>query len=212
MASLLTLTNGLRCADPADAPVCRGGFGGKMSRVLRLSLVAHWAVMFSLLTVLAIVDRQALNGLAVFGVDFSSGDYLVAAVPVLATGIALAFAICATLFWWAFVTLFATSEDWPSGDVTRIAFSAAFCLMTLLLLIGAVRAAAGLFPAMAAYFAALSASYLAIRMEQQAATSGGATDEDPFRLAARAKAIGASRMVALSRLTDGNDGRRSPDR
>lgn len=185
-----------------------------MSRILTLFLILHWAAVFSLLAALAVFGGDGgADSFSFFGVPMSAGgDVYVASVPVLRAAVTLGFAFCAVLFWWAFVTLFVSGEGQPAGDeVLRMAFATASGLMTLMLLVGALKAPAGLFSAMAAHFAALIASYLAIRGEQQLGEQAGKS-EDELRLAARVRAIDASQTARLSRFVVTHDGRRSFDR
>ncbi len=184
-----------------------------MSRILTLFLILHWAAVFSLLAALAVFGGDGADSFSFFGVPMSAGgDVYVASVPVLRAAVALGFAFCAVLFWWAFVTLFVSGEGQPAGEeVLRMAFAAACGLMTLMLVVGAIKAPAGLFSAMAAHFAALIASYLAIRGEQQLGEQAS-KGEDELKLAARVRAIDASQTARLSRFVATHDGRRSFDR
>jgi hypothetical protein len=184
-----------------------------MSRILTLFLILHWAAVFSLLAALAVFGGDGgADGFSFFGVPMSAGgDVYIASVPVLRAAVTLGFAFCAVLFWWAFVTLFVSSDGQAGDEVLRMAFAAASGLMTLMLVVGAVKAPAGLFAAMAAHFAALIASYLAIRGEQQLGEQVDKS-EDELRLAARVRAIDASQTARLSRFVATHDGRRSFDR
>ncbi|PSJ61830.1 hypothetical protein [Kumtagia ephedrae] len=184
-----------------------------MARILTFFLVVHWAVVFSLLATLSVLGSDG-GGLRFFGIDLPGADYLVVSVPVVAASVAMGFATCAVLFWWALVALFAGNDDGTIGEeVLRVAFAAAAGLMTLLLVVGTFRSSAGLFPAMAAHFAALIASYVAIRSEQQSAVQRAeALVDERLRLAARARAIGASQTVKLSRFAGAHDGQRSFER
>ena len=184
-----------------------------MSRILTLFLILHWAAVFSLLAALAVFGGDGADGFSFFGVPMSAGgDIYVASVPVLRAAATLGLAVCAVLFWWSFVTMFVGGEGQSAADeVLRVAFAAASGLMTLMLVAGAIKAPSGLFAAMAAHFAALIASYLAIRAEQQLGEQAGKSEEE-LRLAARVRAIDASQTARLSRFVATHDGRRSFDR
>ncbi|MEQ1952635.1 hypothetical protein [Mesorhizobium sp. CN2-181] len=182
-----------------------------MPRLLTLFLVLHWAVLFSLLAGLAVFGGDG-GGLTFLGIDMSGQDIFLASVPVMKATVSFGFAICSVLFWWAFVTFFVSPGNRVAGDeVLRMAFSTASGLMTLMLVVGTIKATAGLFPAMAAHFAALIASYVAIRAERQL-DPHQAVDGGEARLAARVKAIDASRTARLSRFVTAYDGQRSFDR
>jgi hypothetical protein len=185
-----------------------------MPRLLTLFLVFHWAVLFSLLAGLAVFGGQdgAANGLTFFGIDMSGQDFFIVSVPVMKAAVSFGFAICSVLFWWAFVAFLVSPGNRVAGEeVLRMAFAAASGLMTLMLVVGAIKATAGLFPAMAAHFAALIASYVAIRAEQQLNPEPEADGEE-VRLAARVKAIDASQTARLSRFVATFEGQRSFDR
>lgn len=183
-----------------------------MTRILTLFLVLHWAVVFSLLAALAVFSGgDNLDSLSFFGINMSGQDLVVASVPLLKAVVTFGFAICAVLFWWALVALFFQTQDTSAGEeVMRMAFAAASGLMTIALLVGAIKASPGLFPAMAAHFAALLASYVAIRVERQVGAEEATREE--VRHAAHIKAVDASQTARLKRFVATHDGRRSFDR
>ncbi|MDQ6438135.1 hypothetical protein RB623_29125 [Mesorhizobium sp. LHD-90] len=186
-----------------------------MPRILTLFLVLHWAVLFSLLAGLAVFGgKGSPDSLTFFGIDMSGAEIVVVSVPLMKAALSFGFAICSVLFWWAFVTFFVSSENRGAADeVLRMAFAAASGLMTMMLLVGMVKATPGLLPAMAAHFAALIASYVAIRSEQRLEPEKAQVlTQEQTRLAARVRAIDASKTVRLSRFVPAHDGSRSFDR
>ena len=181
-----------------------------MSRLLTLFLVLHWAVAFSLLTGLVLMagDGGLLTGLR--AVAYVDGGTLFDSA--LVTGaIGFGSAICALLFWWAFLSLL-SSESFgaPLDDIVKLAYVGACSLVTVILVIGSLEGAHGLYPAIAAHLAALIASYLVIRAELSAPRNLIASND--HRVAVRAIAMDASHAARMQKFVKSKDVKRSFDR
>ncbi|MBS3651377.1 hypothetical protein KEU06_22435 [Pseudaminobacter sp. 19-2017] len=177
-----------------------------MSRILTLFLLLHWAAVFSLLAGLALFgDEGGLSsGFSFFGAILSGADHLLAGFPALKAAVAFGFAICAVLFWWSLVTALLGSAA-VADEVLRLAFAGACCLMTVMLIIGSLKAPSGVFGAMAAHFAALIASFAAIGTGQKLGERRSAK-------AARVRGHDASQTARLYRFVASFDGGRSAER
>lgn len=180
-----------------------------MLRLLTLFLILHWAAVFSLLAVTAVsggLDGVA-DGLSFFGLELPAESLALNLAPFVAAVMAIGFCICAVLFWWAFATSLLSAEvaSGDGDDILRMAFTGASALMTAVLVLGVASGTAGIFPVMATHFAALMASLVAIRTEQGRLATVLSRDAE-LRLAARVKALDASRRVGMPRLAIRNDG------
>lgn len=170
-----------------------------MPRTLTSFLTFHWAAAFALLSMVCVMGgggaEQALSMLGLAEAGLIDGGGATAAL------LSLAFAVCAVLFFWAFVTSLMDDPGAEGDDVAGMAFASAALLATLLMICGAVTFVAGLFPAVAVYLAALLASYLAIQAERFAAVISATPSESDVRAAARIMALGAAHVSMLSRLS-----------
>lgn len=184
-----------------------------MPRLLTHFLVFHWAVVFTLLAGLTALggDLAGITGVNVFLADTADSRLALLSLPGGRALVGCAFALCAVFFWWALVTaLICASDEEQQGEaVLRLAFTSAACLVTLLLVVGTLAEVDGLFSVVATHLAALVASFVAIRTEQQ----NRETVQDPLksrqneelRLAARVKAVDASTVVGLAKFTARRD-------
>jgi hypothetical protein len=175
-----------------------------MSRILACYLLLHWAVVFSALSLLGIFagSAGAMDSLSFLGLSFPEGG-LGLLHPATVTGITTTmFVFCAVLFWWALlsVVLSFVARVADIIDVVAAAFGAATMVVTLVVAYAATSGMTGILQVAATHFAALAASYVAIRSEcwigQQAAQD---READDLRLAARINAINASNSIALPR-------------
>ena len=183
-----------------------------MSRILTLFLVLHWAVAFSLLAALVLMSGEGAL-LAGFGVlaDLSGSDAAILSSIVVRAAVGFGLAVCALLFWWASVSMFSPGPKASANDETlKVAFAAASGMMTAILILGTIAGAYRLFPAIAAHFAALIASYLVARSEQQPGTQLFASNDQ--RAAVRMRAMRASQTDRVARFVTKRDSKRSFDR
>lgn len=174
-----------------------------MPRILTLFLMLHWATVFTLLAAFSIADSAGLEGLRAFGVDLAFDGFDGRKALVLQAVVSFAFTICAVLFWWSLATLVASlRHEMPQGEeVLRVAFSAAACLMTLILVAGALAGADHLLPVMATHVAALIASYVATQAELAKMPLEIQVSEEELRLAARVRVLDASKIASLVRFS-----------
>jgi hypothetical protein len=186
-----------------------------MSRLLSKILILHWAVVFTLLAALVVIGggggaADGLRFVGISGVNLAVGD---AVMPAVTAIFGVCFAFCALLFWWALasVALSGSDERDGEGDVVRVAFAAAAAVLTIILVIGAVQLYQGLFPLMAAHLAAMVASYVAICAERDGRAKVP-TEEGAMQLAARVRALDATRTATISIRGDRRDGSRSFER
>ncbi len=173
-----------------------------MPRVLTSFLTFHWAAAFALLAMACVMGGEggAAHALAILGLA-GSGLLDPALFPVSAF-LPLASAVCAVLFFWAFVTsMFSDPEEEGGGDVVRMAFASAALLISLLMICGSVNVLAGVYPAVAVHMAALLASYLTIQAERLSVIMSASPSENDIRAAARIMALGAAHSSMLSRLS-----------
>ena len=169
-----------------------------MPRALTTLLTFHWAAAFALLSMACVMGgsgaAQALSMLGLAETGLLEGDTS-------ASLLSLAAAVCAVLFFWAFVTSVVGDPEAEGGDVVAIAFASAALLICLLMVCGSVTFVTGLYPAVAVHLAALLASYLAIQAERFAAVMSATPSENDVRAAARIMALGAAHVSTLSRLS-----------
>jgi hypothetical protein len=183
-----------------------------MSRILTLFLVLHWAVAFSLLAALVIMSGEGtlLTGFGALSNLTGPGSEMLSGMAVRGA-VGFGFSVCALLFWWSFVSVGLAAHYQRSGDDTlKVAFAAATVTMTAILVLGTFKGASGLFPTVAAHFAALIASYLATRMDQQPASQLVANND--HRVAVRVKAMQASHSARMARFVTNRQSTRSFDR
>jgi hypothetical protein len=170
-----------------------------MPRALTTLLTFHWAAAFALLSMACVMGgsgaAQALSMLGLAQTGLLDGG------SAAATLLSPAAAVCAVLFFWAFVTSVLGDPEAEGSDVVAIAFASAALLVCLLMICGSVTFVAGLYPAVAVHLAALLASYLAIQAERFAAVRSAAPGENDIRAAARVMALGAAHVSMLSRLS-----------
>lgn len=181
-----------------------------MSRLLTLFLVLHWAVAFSLLTGLALTSDQGglLVGLQALA-HVKGGPMLSSA---LLNGVmGFGFGICALLFWWAFLSLFSSEAlGGALENILKLAYAVACGMVTVVLVVGAIDGAQGLYVAVAAHLAALIGSYLVIRAELSAPRHLIANNDQ--RIAVRAIAMNASHAARMQKFVKTTDVKRSFDR
>jgi hypothetical protein len=182
-----------------------------MSRILTLFLLLHWAAVFSLLAGLALFGREggASSGFSFFGVVLPGPGHVLASFPALKAA-AFGFSICAALFWWSLVTALLGSAA-VADEVLRLAFAGACCLMTVMLIVGSLTAPSGVLGAMAAHFAALIASFVAIGTEQTFSERRSAKFIEEPGPAPRVKDHDASQTARLYRFVPSFDGGRSAE-
>jgi hypothetical protein len=181
-----------------------------MSRLLTLFLVLHWAVAFSLLAGLVLMSGDDGLAAGLRAHAYVEGGALFDSAIV--TGaIGFGSAICALLFWWAFLSLLSSeSLGAPEDDVVKLAYVGACGLVTAILVIGSLEGAHGLYAAIAAHLAALVASYLVIRTELSAPRYLIASND--HRVAVRAIAMDASHAARVQKFVKSKDVKRSFDR
>ncbi len=181
-----------------------------MRHLLGSFLTFHWAAAFALLAMACVFGSAggASNALDILGIALPDEN----AVTVGSSSsvfLSVTFALVAALFLWAFLTLF-LCEPSDQGDpdaVTRVAFAAAAGVLSLMLVLGVMRADAGIFPVIAAVLAAITTSYLAIQAERWAALLIASPEEQDPQAIARSMAIGAAHDAALSRISGRHDPR-----
>jgi hypothetical protein len=172
-----------------------------MRHFLSTFLAFHWAVAFALLAAACVSVGQGNAGaLGIIGWAADNSSDAILGGQGLAALLALCFATVSVLFLWVLLTTFFGDGE---GDeqVIKMAFGSACSALTLVLVLGAVEAANGLFGAVAAVLAALLASYVAICAERLTASISEVPDEADIRAAARVMAAGAAHSSMLSRLS-----------
>jgi hypothetical protein len=173
-----------------------------MRHFLSTFLAFHWAVAFALLAAACVsVGEGNAGALGLIGWTATGLPDGILGVPTLAAVLALCFATVSVLFLWALLTTFFGSDRDSDEQVIKTAFGGACCALTLVLVLGAVEAATGFFPVVAAVLAALLASYVAICAERLSASISDIADEDDIQAAARVMAAGAAHSSMLSRLS-----------
>jgi hypothetical protein len=174
-----------------------------MRHFLTSILAFHWAAAFAVLAMVCVSggDTGAAGALNLVGVTLPGFGGAPATGPAFAAFLSLAFAVVSVLFFWALLTTFGGDRTGDDDQVIRMAFAAAACVLTLLLVVGAVQGAGGLFSVVSAHLSALMASYLAIYAERWSASLSDVPDEDDLRAAARVMAAGAAHSSMLSRLS-----------
>jgi hypothetical protein len=184
-----------------------------MSRILTLFLVLHWAVAFSILAALVLMSGEGAL-LAGFGLlaDLSGSNAEILSSVAVRAAVGFGLAVCALLFWWAAsVSMFSPGPKASANDETlKVAFAAASGMMTAILILGTIAGAYRLFPAIAAHFTALIASYLVARSEQQPGTQLFASNDQ--RVSVRMRAMHASQTDRVARFVTKRDSKRSFDR
>lgn len=166
-----------------------------MRQFLTLVIAIHWTAAFALLAGLAVLDAETgsrdvltyLGGAAGLPADIISS-----------TGLALAFALVATLFLWVFVAAAVEREgtDTSTEEVARMAVISGALVVALLALTSFAGTSAAFFPALTAVFASLLCSLMAIVHERRKAL-----EEEQISTAIRLMAVGAANRAMLSRLS-----------
>jgi hypothetical protein len=182
-----------------------------MRHLLGSFLTFHWAAAFALLAMACVFGNAAgaEAALDMLGITVQQGSGVAGESFATSGVLSVVFALVATLFLWAFLTLFLGDpvERGDPDEVTRMAFAAAAGVLSLVLVLGAVQADAGVFPVIAAVLAAITTSYLAIQAERWAALLTYSPEEEDVQAIARSMAAGAAHGATLSRISGRSDAR-----
>lgn len=166
-----------------------------MRQFLTLVIAVHWSAAFALLAGLAALDAETGSRIALTYLGGAAG---LPADTIGSTGLSLAFALVATLFLWVFV---AAAVDRDSGDrsteeVARMAVISGGVVVSMLALTSFAETTTVFFPALAAVFASLLCSLMAIVLERRKTLN-----EDEIAAVIRLMAVGAANRAMLSRLS-----------
>lgn len=179
-----------------------------MRPILTPFLALYWTAAFAVLASLATAGgdegvTQVMRMVGLAGAGLPKGAF---AATVLAFGLAL----CAALFFWAFVQgVLADRIDAGDGEaVLRLAFGSAIATTCLLVVAAALGGAEGGLTSPTVLLAALAASYLAIAAERWVSRALPDTVDTPADSGARTMAVDAARHAVLAQLS----GRGSPAR
>jgi hypothetical protein len=166
-----------------------------MRQFLTLVIAVHWTAAFALLAGLAALDAETGSRAVLTYLGGAAG---LPADTIGSTGLSLAFALVATLFLWVFVAaaLDRDRADHTTEEVTRMAVISGSLVVALIALTAFAGTTAAFFPGLAAVFAALLCSQMAIVSEHRKALS-----EEQINAAIRLMAVGAANRAMLSRLS-----------
>lgn len=167
-----------------------------MRQLLTLVIAFHWTAAFALLAGLAALDAEA-GSRAVL--SYLGGSANLPGHTVGSTGLSLAFALVSTLFLWAFVTAAVDRDpsDGTTEDTARLAVISGSMVVAILALTSLADTSQAFFPALAAVFASLLCSLMAIASERRQR----APSEEEIVAAIRLMAAGAANRAMLSRLS-----------
>jgi hypothetical protein len=166
-----------------------------MRQFLTLVIAVHWSAAFALLAGLAALDAETGSRAVLTYLGGAAG---LPADMVGSTGLSLAFALVATLFLWVFVAAAVDRDgsDHSTEEVARMAVISGSMVVALLALTSFADTSAAFFPALAAVFASLLCSLMAVVAERRKALS-----EEEITAAIRLMAVGAANRAMLSRLS-----------
>lgn len=167
-----------------------------MRHFLTTLLTFHWAVVFAVLAAACVPGHAEAPGLFGHSLAWLEPMHGGSSAALLHC---LAFAFVAAMFAWAMLsTLFGGDGSGPD-EVARAAFGFATWVLTMVLVVGALRGSPGLPTAVAVHLAALLASYLAVQADRQRARAPGAAALPAS--SAELRAAGAAHDSMLSRIS-----------
>lgn len=177
-----------------------------MRPLLTYLVPVYWMAAFALMAAQAVSHPAGLDlfpGSGVAPIVLEAGKAMNHGVS---TALSIAFGLVATLFLWTLLTAVLASEDYPGGydEVASIAFGGAVLMVTVALVVTALRGEGGVQGAGAFQLAALMASYVAVIAERRAFAAPKASEEDTLRATARRMALGAAHSSMLTRLVGRN--------
>lgn len=145
-----------------------------MLRVLTPFVILHFAALFSLLAFLCVLagDDGVSRAFRFMGLIYGENTAIRILGVSEASVLALAFAVCAVLFWWALLETLAGDGAQRANQALDLAFSGAVATLTVVSLLGAAHDVAGLVPAIGIHLAALLVSYSALALIGRATLPG----------------------------------------
>ncbi len=177
-----------------------------MFRVLTPFVILHWAALFSLLAFLCVLAGDDGVERAFWFMGLTSASQTVPRVlgSSETTLLALAFSVCAVLFWWALLETLAGVGDVPhhANHVLDMAFSGAVATLTVVSFVGAAHGVEGLLPAIAIQLSALLVSYCAVALMGRGYLAGH--PDNPLVEDVRKRVGDASHAASLDRLSARN--------
>ena len=176
-----------------------------MRYILTMLIAFHWTSVFAMLAIVSTVEPEQgiFPALRLLGATHFHEMGEASGGPLAAALLAFAFAVASLLFLWTLLTV-ALGDGFfgaQSEEVARRAFGCGVCVVTLLLIGGALLPVSGLFLTSGIALAALLSSYLAVYAERWAVSFVSAPDDADLHAAVRVMAAGAAHSAMLTRLS-----------